>query len=99
MADLAKWGMILATLVAVIAIIIQLPATGALDDIFTDGGAGETIANAFSILGTYLLMARRIINNFVYPPALTAIIVFSLTMWFVFWIIRLSTFVTRMIYK
>lgn len=99
MSDIAKWGILLACLVACIGIILQLPAFGALDDIFVDGGATETVMNALSAISGYLLMARRVINNFVYPPALSAMICFSLFMWVVSWAIRLATFVARMIYK
>ena len=99
MSDLAKWGILLAMLVAIVAIVLQLPAVGALDDIFTDGGATEVVMSAISALSGYLLVARRVINNFVYPPALTAMICFSLFMWVVSWVIRLSTFIARMIYK
>ena len=99
MSDLAKWGILLACLVACISLILHLPAFGALDDIFVDGGATEVVMNALSVLSGYLLAARRVINNFVYPPALTAMICFSLFMWVVSWVIRLSTFIARMIYK
>lgn len=99
MSDLAKWGFITACIVATVALIIQLPAYGYLDDIFTDGGTAEVVANGISVFTSSLVIARQIINNFVYPPALSACIMFSLFMWIVLMTIRFSTFLTRMIYK
>lgn len=99
MSDLVKWGFLLGVLVACVALIINLPAYGVLDDIFADGGATEAVMNAFSVLSGYLLVARRVINNFVYPSALTAMICFSLFMWVIALVIRFATFIGRMIYK
>lgn len=99
MADFVKWGIIVVTIVAVIAVIASLPAMGVLDSVFEDGGTGEVVANGISVFSSYLLTARRIINNFVYPPALTALIAMTFTMFFVKSAIRIGTFITRMIYK
>lgn len=99
MSDLAKWGLLLGTLVAVVAIIIQLPAFGVLDDIFKDNGAVEVAMSAISALSSYLLIARRILNNFIYPEALTVMICCSLFMWVVFGAIRIGTMISKYILK
>lgn len=99
MSDLAKWGLLLGTLVAVLALIVQLPAFGVLDDIFKDDGAAEIAMAAIDTLSVYLLAARRVINNFVYPEALTVMICFSLFMWLIFGVIRVGTMISKYILK
>lgn len=99
MSDYVKWGLLAAILLIVIASISTLAAFGALDDIFVDGGAVAVITSAMATLGGYLASARRLLNNFVYAPAVTAMLVFSFGMWVVALVVRFATFVTRLIYK
>lgn len=99
MSDFVKWGIIGAVIVAIIATIAALPATGVLDSVFEDGGTGEVISHGLSVLSSYLVTARKVINNFVYPPAFTALLAMTFGMFFVKSAIRVGTFVIRMIYK
>ncbi|MBQ8551665.1 MAG: hypothetical protein IJ428_02495 [Clostridia bacterium] len=98
MSDLAKWGILIAVAVAVIALIVALPVTGMIDlSALTEG-----ISQIAAITGYYLTQARGFLNNFV-PPGyewmLTASISWAILSRFLTWVINITSQAAHYIFK
>lgn len=98
MADIAKWAILVAGLVAIIALIVALPVFDILNiEILT-----TSISNVASIAGAALTSARGLINFFVLPqaiPLVTILIGYMIGRPFVLWSIKILTMAYHWIFK
>lgn len=63
MSDIAKWALLVAGAVALIALIMALPFVNFINV----GEFGNSLSTVVSIAGDALLQARKLINNFFSP--------------------------------
>lgn len=99
MSDIVKWGILGALLVTLVIIILNNTVFVAMTDFLNDSGVGDIVSEGLSVVGGFLIIGRQLLNNFFYPPALTAALVFSFGMFILYTIIRVATFVARFVYK
>lgn len=100
MSDLAKWGIGLAILGVAITIVLNFSSLiGFLGGSFFDNEASQAITSFFAVATSYFVMARQLLNNFVVPGAMTALLTFSLFMWALIIAIRVATLIWRYLYK
>lgn len=98
MSDLAKWALLLAGLVAIVAAVVALPIFQIID-ISSLTNAITSIANQ---CGSALTAARGIVNYFFFPamrPALTVAIGYMITKFLVIWAIKIISVVYQWIFK
>lgn len=98
MSDVAKWALLVAGFVIILALILALPIAS-----FTNG---ETVAALFgelvAILSPYILKGRAFINIFLTPFGRTlfsAVIGYMFIRYFITWPIKLITSVYQWIFK
>ena len=98
MSDLAKWALLLAGLVAIVAAVVALPIFQIID-IASLTSAVATISVKCS---SYLTAARGIINFFFFPamrPMLTIAIGYSISGFLLIWAIKIVSMVYCWILK
>ena len=96
--NIAKWALLVAGAVVLIGIVLSLPFVNVIDvDVF-----GEMITNVVTYAGGAIRNARGMINNFVFPAgayAITAVIGYLFTKWFVISGIKVGTWIYHFIFK
>lgn len=98
MADIAKWAILVAGLVAIIALIVALPIFELLDIAVLTSAIGN-IAN---LAGAALTSARGLLNYFVLPaaiPLVTVVIGYVILRPFLLWSIKILTMAYHWIFK
>lgn len=98
MADIAKWGILIAVAVAVIALIVALPFTQLIDMSALSTGLG----NIISIISYYLISARGFLNLFVpegYEWMITVSISWNILARFLTWAINVTTQAVHYLFK
>lgn len=97
MSDVVKWALLVAGALLVIAAIV-IPLSGAIDfSVLT-----TSLGNLTSTLSTYILFGRKLLNNFLLPPArplASVVIVFEFTKWFVLLGVRIVSAIYHWIFK
>lgn len=98
MSDVAKWAILIAVAIAVIAMIVLLPVTGMIDiSALTQG-----LNNIATIMGYYLIQAKGFLNCFV-PPGfewmITASISWTLLSKLLCWVINVSSQAAHYLFK
>lgn len=98
MADIAKWALLVAGLIAIVALILALPIFDALNiDELT-----RAIAGISSISSTYLQAARGLINYFLTPVGrtiLTVVIGYEMLKFLLKWGVQIVSLVYHWIFK
>lgn len=98
MSDLAKWALLVAGLIAIVAAVVALPIFQIID-VASLTSAVSTIASKCS---SALIAARGIINFFFFPatrPLLTVAIGYLMTKFLVVWTIKIVSVVYKWIFK
>lgn len=98
MGDAIKWGLLIAGLVAIIAIIISLPFVDFIDlASFT-----ESITTLTSIVGGFFYKARCLLNNFLSPVGrviLSGILIWLIGKWAIKVALNIVVWVYHFIFK
>lgn len=98
MSDLAKWALLLAGLIAIVAAVVALPIFQIID-VASLTSAVTTISTKCS---SALIAARGIINFFFFPavrPMVTIAIGYMMTKFLVIWAIKIISLVYSWIFK
>lgn len=102
MGDLVKWGILAAVVVSALLLIVSVLSGYALDfltGVWLDNEGVRLAGAAIDSVTGYIVSAREILNNFVYPPALTVIIASSLFTWAAELAIKTVVLIVKFIYK
>lgn len=98
MSDVAKWALLIACFVGIVAALIALPIFNIWDDI----PIAQAVSNIVSTISPYLHEARGLINFF-YPAGtenvVTALLVFNISGWLAIPAIKLVSIVYHFIFK
>ncbi len=98
MADIAKWGILIAVALGVIALIVALPVTEMIDI----SALSEGFLQISMVLSANLMRARGFLNLFVpegYEWMITASITWNLTSRFLTWAINIISQAAHYIFK
>lgn len=98
MSDVVKWGLLTAGLVALVALIMNLPFVQYADA----GQLGGAVMNIMNVAGTALLRARGLINNFLLPfgrNLLTGIIAWLFGKWAITVAIKITAWVYHFVFR
>lgn len=98
MSDIAKWALLIAGAVALIALIVALPFVKFIDL----GEFGNAINNIVTVVGSAFQNARGLLNNFLTPfgrGMVTGILVYLFGKWAITIGIKITAWIYHFIFK
>lgn len=98
MADIAKWALLIAGAIVLIALIVALPFVEFIDV----GQFGDLIGDIVAVAGTAFRGARGLINNFLTPfgrGVLTGVLAYLIGKWAITIGIKITAWIYHFIFK
>lgn len=98
MGEFIKWALLVVGIIALIALVVALPFTGFLDV----GEFGSLITQLVDIVGSFLLTARQLINNFLTPfgiTVLSGLLIYIIGKWVITIGIKITAWIYHFIFK
>lgn len=98
MSNIAKWALLIAGAIALIALVMTLPFASFLNT----GDVADTVNQIVGICGNAFSSARGLINNFLLPQGrtiLSGIIVYLFAKWVIISGIKITTWIYHFIFK